>query len=150
MKRVFAICLLFACAAFVISVEAKSVPNDVQQNLIAIDKQWGEAAGDSAKLDKIISDGLIAVGNQGESQDKQQLIAFDKSDSAGVQNNSYVADEYKFEMLSPDVVVMSHRATSTGTRDGKEVTESHRSLHVFQRQNGRWLVAANAQLPIAQ
>lgn len=150
MKRIFAVCLLLGCAGFVISTQAKSVPNDVQQSLIAIDKQWGEAAGDSAKLDKIISDNLVAIGNNGEAQDKQQLIAFDKSDPTGLQNPKYVADEYKFEMLSPDVVVMSHRATTTGTKDGKEATESHRSLHVFQKREGRWQVAANAQLPITQ
>jgi hypothetical protein len=58
--------------------------------------------------------------------------------------------EYKFEMLSPDVVVMTHRGTTKGVQDGKEVTESHRSLHVFQKKDGRWQVVANAQLPIAK
>jgi ketosteroid isomerase-like protein len=150
MKPIFAVCALLACVAFVVSTQAKGVPSDVQQKLIALDRQWGEAAGDSTKLDKIISDNLVAIGNKGEAQDKQQLIAFDKSDSAGMQNTKYVADEYKFEMLSPDVVVMSHRATSTGTKDGKELSESHRSLHVFNKHDGQWQVAANAQLPITQ
>jgi hypothetical protein len=58
-------------------------------------------------------------------------------------------DEYKFEMLSPDVVVMTHRGTTKGMQHGKEVTESHCSLHVFQKQGGKWQVVANAQLPIA-
>jgi hypothetical protein len=66
------------------------------------------------------------------------------------QNASYTPDEYKVEMLSPDVVVMTHRGTTKGMRNGKEVTESHRSLHVFQKLDGRWQVVANAQLPIAQ
>ena len=70
--------------------------------------------------------------------------------TTGVQNASYTPDEYKFEMLSPDVVVMTHRGTTKGMQNGKEVTESHRSLHVFQKLNGRWQVVANAQLPIAQ
>jgi ketosteroid isomerase-like protein len=59
-------------------------------------------------------------------------------------------DEYKFEMLSPDVVVMTHRGTTKGMQDGKEGPESHRSLRVFQKQNGKWQVVANAQLPIAR
>ena len=29
--------------------------------------------------------------------------------ASGVQNSTYTPDEYKFEMLSPDVVVMTHR-----------------------------------------
>ena len=78
------------------------------------------------------------------------MIADNKATSAGVQNASYMADEYKFEMLSPDVVVMTHRGTTKGIQNGKEITESHRSLHVFQKLDGRWQVVANAQLPIAQ
>ncbi len=66
-----------------------------------------------------------------------------------MQSASYTPDEYKFEMLRPDVVVMTHRETTKGMQNGKEVTESHRSLHVFQKRDGGWQVVANAQLPIA-
>jgi hypothetical protein len=150
MKRILAITLLCALAVLVVSTQAKNVPNDVQQALISLDKQWGEAAGDATKLDKIISANLLAVGSKGEAQDKQQLIADNKATSADVQNSAYTPDEYKFDMLSPNVVVMTHRGTTKGMQNGKEVTESHRSLHVFQKENGRWQVVANAQLPIAQ
>ncbi len=145
--RIFLLCTAVALA---VSAQAKNVPNDVQQTLISLDKQWGEAGGDTAKLDKIIGDNLLALSSKGEAQDKQQLMADNKATSAGVQNASYTPDEYKFEMLSPDVVVMTHRGTTKGMQNGKEVTESHRSLHVFQKLDGRWQVVANAQLPIAQ
>jgi hypothetical protein len=147
MKRILAIMLL--CAAGLVSSQAKEVPNDVQQALISLDKEWGATGGDTAKLDKIIGDHVLAVGPKGEAQDKQQLVAANTAAAAGVTNASYTPDEYKFEMLSPDVVVMTHRGTTKGMQDGKEVTESHRSLHVFQKQGGKWQVVANAQLPIA-
>jgi hypothetical protein len=150
MKRSLAITVLCTAVALVLSAQAKDVPKDVQQSLISLDKQWGEAGGDTAKLDKIIGDNLLAVGSKGEAQDKKELIADNKAVSASVQNGSYVADEYKFEMLSPDVVVMTHRGTTKGMENGKEVTESHRSLHVFEKLDGRWQVVANAQLPIAK
>ena len=150
MKRIFAITLLCAAVALVVSTQAKDVPSDVQKALISLDKQWGEAGGDTAKLDKIIGDNMLAIGSKGEAQDKQQLIADNKATSANVQNASYNADEYNFEMLTPDDVVMTHRGTIKGTENGKEVTESHRSLHVFQKVNGQWQVVANAQLPIAK
>ena len=146
MKRILAITLL--CTAAVVSSQAKDVPNDVQQALIALDKAWGQSGGDTAKLDKIIGEHVLAIGPKGEAQDKQQLVATNAAGAAGVQNASYTPDEYKFEMLSPDVVVMTHRGTTKGMKDGKEVTESHRSLHVFQKEGGRWQVVANAQLPI--
>jgi hypothetical protein len=150
MKRSLVITLLCTAVALVVSTQAKDVPNDVQQALISVDKQWGEAGGDTAKLDKIIGDNLVAVGSKGEAQNKQQMVADNKATSTGVQNASYTADEYKFEMLSPDVVVMTHRGTTKGMQNGKEVTESHRSLHVFQKRDGRWQVVANAQLPISE
>jgi hypothetical protein len=150
MKRFLAVTVLCMAVALVVSTQAKDVPNDVQQTLISLDKQWGEAGGDTAKLDKIIGADLLAVSSKGEAQDKQQMIADNKATSAGMQNASYTPDEYKFEMLSPDVVVMTHRGTTKGMQNSKEVTESHRSLHVFQKRDGRWQVVANAQLPTAQ
>ena len=149
MKRILVIAVLILVGV-VFSTPAKNVPDDVQKALIALDKQWGEAGGDTAKLDKIIGDNLLGIGAKGEAQDKQQLIASNKALRSGVQNATYVADEYKFDMPSSDVVVMTHRGTTKGMQDGKEVTESHRSLHVFQKQNGQWRVVANAQLPVAE
>ena len=52
--------------------------------MIALDKEWAEAGGDAAKLDKIIGDSALAIGPKGEAQDKQQLIASNKAASAGV------------------------------------------------------------------
>ena len=42
------------------------------------------------------------------------------------------------------------RGTTKGMENDKEVTESHRSLHVFQKLDGRWQVVAIAQLPVAK
>jgi hypothetical protein len=150
MKRILAITLLSIAVALVVSAQAKDVPKDLQQTLISLDTQWGQAGADAAKLDKIIGDNLLAVSTKGEAQDKQQLIADNKATSSAVQNASYSPDEYKFEMLSPDVVVMTHRAVTKGMKDGKEVTESHRSLHVFQKRDGHWQIVANAQVAIGQ
>ena len=59
----------------VIGSQAKEVPSDVQQALIAIDKEWGQTAGDSTKLDQIIGDHVLAIGAKGEAQDKKELVA---------------------------------------------------------------------------
>ena len=148
MKRILAITLLFTAVALIASAQAEDVPKDLQQSLISLDKEWGQAGGDTAKLEKIYGDNLLGVSTKGEAQDKQQAIADNKATNAAVPNASYIADEYKFEMLGPDVVVMTHRGTTKGMKDGKEVTESHRSLHVFQKRDGHWQVVANAQVAI--
>lgn len=125
------------------------VPSQVQQTLIALDKQWGEAAGkgDTATLSKVLSDKFVGIGDKGQIVGKQEQLAA-TAPASNVQNTSYTADEYKFESLAPNVILMTHRATTKGTQDGKEVTESHRSLHVLQKNGGQWQVVANAQLPI--
>ena len=83
MKRILAITVLCMAVALVVGTQAKDVPNDVQQTLISLDKQWGQAGVDTAKLDKIIGDNLLAISPKGEAQDKQQLIADNKATSAG-------------------------------------------------------------------
>ena len=148
MKRILAVLVLCAAVGLAVSIHSKDVPSDVQQALIALDKQWGNAGPDTAKLDKIIGDDLLAVGAKGEAQNKKQLIADNVATASQGQNTSYTADEYKFNMLSPDVVVMTHCGTTKSMQNGKEVTESHRSPHIFQKQNGEWRVVANAQMPI--
>ncbi len=150
MHRVLAATLLAVSVGTMVgmSAAARMQPpsQQVQQQLIALDKQWGEAGTDTAALNKILSDKMLALGQKGEAQGKKEQIA------AGTTTPStgYVADEHKFEMLTPDIVVMTHRGTSTTTEGGKPVKESHRSLHVFQRNNGNWQVVANAQVPIPQ
>lgn len=130
--------------------DTKAPSQQVQQSLIALDKQWGEAASksDTATLNRILSDSFMGVGEKGEALGKQEQVAATTATTSNVQNASYTADDYKFETLAPDVIVMTHRATTKGTQEGKEVTESHRSLHVFQKRGGQWQVVANAQLPI--
>lgn len=149
MHRILAATLLTG-SVFLVGLpcaEAMEAPSQqVQQQLIALDKQWGEAGTDKAALNKILADKMLALGQKGEAEGKKEQIAASTSSGA----SGYVADEHKFEMLTPDVVVMTHRGTSTTTEGGKQVKEQHRSLHVFQRIDGNWQVVASAQVPIPQ
>jgi len=145
MRRSLAIAVLAASVFFVPGVrpaKAQAPSKEVQQELIALDNQWGEAKT-AADASKLLAENMLALGPKGEAQGKADQIAASATPSSG-----YVADEHKFEMLTPDVVVMSHRGTATTMEDGKSVQESHRSLHVFQRINGKWQVVASAQVPI--
>ena len=148
MHRVLVPTLLTGSVVMILGVSAtaqtQAPSQQVQQQLIALDKQWGEAGKDTATLNKILSDKMIALGQKGEAQGRAEQIAA----STSTPSSGYVADEHKFEMLTPDVVVMTHRGTATTTEGGQQVKESHRSLHVFQRVNGNWQVVASAQVPI--
>jgi hypothetical protein len=150
MHRVLAATLVAVAVVMMVGMSTaakmQAPSQQVQQQLIALDKQWGEAGTDKAVLNKILSDKMLALGQKGEAEGKkEQMAAIASTPSTG-----YVADEHRFETLTPDIVVMIHRGTSTTTEGGKQVKESHRSLHVFQRTNGNWQVVANAQVPIPQ
>jgi ketosteroid isomerase-like protein len=132
-------------SAGVRAAEMQAPTQQVQQELIALDKKWGETL-DKAVLDKLIADNALVVGPQGEGGGKkEQIAAMTATPTAG-----YVADEYKFEMLTPDIVLMTHRGSSTSKEKGKDVKESHRSLHVFQKVGGSWQVVGSAQTPISK
>jgi len=90
---------------------AAAPSQELQQQLIALDKQWGEAGTDTTTLNKILGDQMLALGQKGEAEGKKEQMAA----STSAPGSGYVADEHKFEMLSPDVVVMTHRGTSTVT-----------------------------------
>ena len=148
MQRLFTATLLAGSAALgagLYAAEMQAPSQAVQQELIALDKKWGETV-DKAMLDKILADNMLSVGPKGEGGGKKEQIAT----LLGTPTTGYVADEYKFEMLSPDIVVMTHRGTSTSMEAGKPVKESHRSLHVFQRIKDNWQVAASGVTPIVK
>src|SRR4029079_9741665 len=71
---------------------------ELQKQLIALDKQWGEAGTDMSTLNKIRGERMLALGQNGEAEGKKEQIAASSAPSSG-----YVADEHRFEMLSPDV-----------------------------------------------
>ena len=148
MQRLFAATLLAGSAALgagLYAAEMQAPSQAVQQELIALDKKWGETV-DKVMLDKILADNMLSVGPKGEGGGKKEQIAT----LLGTPTTGYVADEYKFEMLGPDIVVMTHRGTSTSMEGGKPVKESHRSLHVFQRIKDNWQVAASGVTPIVK
>src|SRR3954468_24717886 len=141
MRPLFAVGLLagsltLAPAVHAAAMEAPS--QEVQKELIALDKKGGVTL-DKAVLEKVIADNALVVGPMGEGGGKkEQIAAMTATPSAG-----YVADEYKFEMLTPNIVLMTHRGSSTSKEKGKDVKESTVACTSFRRRAaaGRWSAA---------
>jgi len=122
-----------------------------EQELIAIDKQWGDAGlkGDSAVLENILADDFIGNSPTGVAT-KAQNIAEAKTNAANITNATYVADEYTVRFLDPNTAVMTHRAVEKGLNKGKEYSDQHLSMHVWVKRDGRWQVVASQATPIPQ
>src|SRR3954469_12249812 len=106
MRLLFTVTLLAGSIALAPSVHAAAMQQapsqQVQQELIALDKKWGETL-DKAMLEKLIADNALIVGPQGEGGGKKEQIA----SITATPTSGYVADEYKFEMLTPDIILMT-------------------------------------------
>ena len=122
-----------------------------EQDLIKLDKEWGEAGlrGDAAVLEGILADDFMGVSPTGVAT-KAQNIAEAKTNAPNITNATYVADEYTVRFLDPNTAVMTHRATAKGLNKGKEYNDQHRSMHVWVKRDGRWQVVASQATPIPQ
>ncbi|HEV2828508.1 MAG TPA: DUF4440 domain-containing protein [Pyrinomonadaceae bacterium] len=131
--------------------EAVAATPNAEQELIALDKSWGDAGlkGDSAVLESILADDFIGNSPIGVAT-KAQNIAEAKTNAANITNATYVADEYTVRFLDPNTAVMTHRATEKGLNKGKEYNDQHRSMHVWVKRDGRWQVVASQATPIPQ
>jgi hypothetical protein len=120
-----------------------------EQELISLDKSWGEAGlkGDSAVLERILADDFIGNSPIGVAT-KAQNIAEAKTNAPNITNATYVADEYTVRFLDPNTAVMTHRAVEKGLNKGKEYNDQHRSMHVWVKRDGRWQVLASQATPI--
>jgi hypothetical protein len=123
--------LLILCAANAVA--------DDKTDLIALDKQWGEATGkgDKAAAAKFLADNAISVDDKGM-KNKQQQIDSTQPAPAG---QKYEAGDYKVTFLNPDTAIMTHSTKGS---------DSHYSLHVWSRKGGTWQVVATSTTPAAR
>lgn len=118
--------LMFGSAAFAGDADA----------LIALDKTWG-AAPDQAAAEGFLADRIISLGADGAT-DKAGMIAAAAAAVGDSPAEEYVAGDYQVNFLSDDIAVMVHSASGSNP---------HWSMHVWQKIDGNWKVAATANIP---
>ena len=165
MRHILALAVLVMAASLAIGQTTEKKPDQAKpagekvaassssadQDLIKLDKEWGEAGlhGDTAALERILADDFMGSGPTGV-MTKAQSVAQAKSDSANITDATYIADEYTVRWLDKDTAIMFHRAVEKGKNKGADYTDQHRSIHVWKKVNGRWQVVASQALPITQ
>lgn len=124
---------------------AKVKPNGgVEQELIRLDQVWNEAEvrGDTAALERLLSDDFVSVGLRGTIQARAEVLEDFRSGDAKL--TSLVADDYRVRIYG-ETAVMTHRATLKGTYKGQDISNTYRTTHVWVKQHGRWQVVASQQ-----
>ena len=114
-----------------------------------LDKAWTEATnrGDRAQLETIFADDFASTDING-SVNKGTVIdaavrAAERRRASGQTAPPTVSDNYVIS-CTPVSAVITHRATTTATVNGKEETSYFRSVHVLEKRGGRWQVVGNA------
>jgi len=110
---------------------------DESATLIQLDKDWGSAEGPEA-IAPLLSDDILTIGPEGL-VGKAQMLEAAASDEAPA--GPYIAGDFEVRFLSEDVAVMVH---SAGDPD------PHWSMHVWQKQDGKWQIAASATVPVEE
>ncbi len=108
---------------------------DDTDKLIELDKKWGESEGADA-LAPMLLDDIVAIGADGLGNKAMMLEAADNAEPA---TGPYAASDYKVQFLAEDIAVMIHSTPAP---------EAHWSMHVWQKVDGTWRVAATAAVPI--
>ena len=110
---------------------------DETDTLIKLDKKWAEARGADA-VAPLLSDDVMGVSVEATSGKKEMLA---DADANPPPEGPYQAADYKVKFLSDDIAIMTHSISGE---------DPHRSLHVWQKIDGQWKVAATAGVPIAK
>jgi hypothetical protein len=129
--------IVFAGAALLLATSTAAHAGGDADALIELDKAWGETR-DAASLGDLLADELVALSPEGNLS-KAGLI--EESTSAEAPEGPYTSADYVVKFISDDVAVMTHSTSGE---------ESHWSMHVWQKQNGAWKVAATASIPAAE
>ena len=128
--------MIVACV-FCLLMAGTMANADESVALVQLDKEWGEAEGPEA-LEALLADDILALDLEGVGSKAQMLEAAASDDAA---TGPYVAGHYDVRFLSKDVAVMIH---SAGEPD------PHWSMHVWQKRDGKWQVAATATVPVEE
>ncbi len=105
--------------------------------LVALDKKWGESEGTEVPQ-AMLSEEMIALSAAGVAAKADML---EEAANAEPATGPYVAADYDVRFLSDDVAVMVHSVGGD---------QPHWSMHVWQKQDGAWQVAATATVPIKE
>jgi ketosteroid isomerase-like protein len=144
-----AIVVSVAVLAFGVAILAQTQTESVEQELIKLENEWGEAIvkHDAASIDRIMADDYMGTYVDGSFFTKAQYIEYVKSSKEEIL--SLVIDEWKVGVYGDAAVVMG-RTTMKMQSAGKEMTYQVRFTDTWVKRAGRWQCVAAHNSTIAQ
>jgi ketosteroid isomerase-like protein len=121
--------------------------------LVELDKAWGDATrrGDRTQLEAVFADDYASTDPTG-TQNKAATIdaAVRTAERARFTGQALPPTTYDHYLISctPVSAVITHRAATTTTVNGKEQTSYFRAVHMLEKRGNRWQVVGNAGHPL--
>ena len=152
MKRIaFLICMVVFVLAVAVQAQtpAQTETGKVEQELIKLEKDWGEAGlkNDIAFFDKILADDFTESTPEGYFITKAQYIAQMKSGEFVA--TSWVQDDIKVRVYG-DAAVVTGRTATKAQYKGKDVSGQYLWTDTFIKRDGRWQCVATHGSEIPQ
>ena len=133
--------LLAALVLPVFGVARADAPS-VEQNLMQMERDWTQAGlkKDAASLDKIIADDWVAIGFDGKTVTKAEVMADLKSGASAAQTVELGAMKVR---VFGNTAVVTGSDTEKSTYKGKDSSGKYVWTDVFVMRQGRWQAAAS-------
>ena len=151
MKRVFAILTMLVAVSSLAPAQAnrktgrasqtKRQAVSAEQTLKDLEQQWLEAFKnrDAATLRRILADGFIFTGDEGNLYNKTQYMA---AIMQAIKVDSYNVDEMTVRVYG-DTGIVAGRWTGKFTIEGKDASGAFRFTDTFVKRLGRWQAIAS-------
>lgn len=122
---------------------AKNATTNVKQEILKLEHEWALALlnEDTKKLETLLADNLQYTRANGKVENKEGYL---KSIRDGVTHYSLIKrDDIKVQLNGETAIVTARWKTTLQNKPNPPMTTSARYLHVYVKQNGRWLITTH-------
>ncbi len=122
---------------------AKMVVANVKQEILKLEHEWALALlnEDAPKLETLLADNLQYTRSNGKVENKSSYL---KSIRDGITHYSLIKrDEVKVQVNGETAIVTARWKTTLQNKPNPAMTTMARYLHVYVKQNGRWVITTH-------
>jgi ketosteroid isomerase-like protein len=132
-----------------IGANVMAIEKEPAAELIALEQLFARTVvkGDAAALEKLVDDDWMIVGPEGNVITKPAFL--DVVKSGALTHSTMELDETRVRVYG-DTAIVTARAVTTGTYQGRPFTTRERSTDVFVRQHGHWKYVLTQLTTIAE
>ena len=122
---------------------AKTVAANIRQEILKLEHEWALALlnENAAKLDLLLADNLQYTRSNGKVETKTSYL---KSIREGITQYSLIKrDDVKVQVNGVTAIVTARWKTTLQNKPNPAMTTTARYLHVYVKQNGRWVITTH-------